>query len=78
MTLAAAGGHLDLIKLLLDLKVSVNPTHTALCPTPIIAAAFRRHTHICALLTHRYLLALLTFAIIKVTKFFNFIIIFNS
>ncbi|VDN58084.1 unnamed protein product [Dracunculus medinensis] len=53
MTLAAAGGHLDLIKLLLDLKVSVNPTHTALCPTPIIAAAFRRHTHICALLTHR-------------------------
>uniref|UniRef100_F1KXQ9 NAD(+) ADP-ribosyltransferase n=1 Tax=Ascaris suum TaxID=6253 RepID=F1KXQ9_ASCSU len=53
MTLAAAGGHIELVKLLLDLRVSVNPSHTALCPTPIIAAAFRRHTHICALLTHR-------------------------
>ncbi|VDK44800.1 unnamed protein product [Anisakis simplex] len=53
MTLAAAGGHIDVVKLLLDLRLSVNPSHTALCPTPIIAAALRRHTHICALLTHR-------------------------
>ncbi|VDM38668.1 unnamed protein product [Toxocara canis] len=53
MTLAAAGGHIELVKLLLDLRVSVNPSHIALCPTPIIAAAFKRHTHICALLTHR-------------------------
>ncbi|VDN93033.1 unnamed protein product [Brugia pahangi] len=53
MTLAAASGHTDLIKLLLDLNVSVNPTHTALCPTPIIAAAFRRHTHLCALLSQK-------------------------
>uniref|UniRef100_A0AAF5Q3R0 SAM domain-containing protein n=1 Tax=Wuchereria bancrofti TaxID=6293 RepID=A0AAF5Q3R0_WUCBA len=53
MTLAAASGHIDLIKLLLDLNVNINPTHTALCPTPIIAAAFRRHTHLCALLSQK-------------------------
>ncbi|VDM23045.1 unnamed protein product [Wuchereria bancrofti] len=55
MTLAAASGHIDLIKLLLDLNVNINPTHTALCPTPIIAAAFRRHTHLCALLSQKYI-----------------------
>ncbi|MFH4974095.1 hypothetical protein AB6A40_000804 [Gnathostoma spinigerum] len=53
ITLASAGGHIELVKLLLDLGVSVNPTHTALCPTPIIAAAFRHQIHMCALLAHR-------------------------
>ncbi|VDK31334.1 unnamed protein product [Gongylonema pulchrum] len=53
MTLAAGSGHIDVVKLLLDLRVNINPSHTALCPTPTIAAAFRKHTHICALLSHR-------------------------
>uniref|UniRef100_A0A0R3S5S9 SAM domain-containing protein n=1 Tax=Elaeophora elaphi TaxID=1147741 RepID=A0A0R3S5S9_9BILA len=53
MTLAAGNGHTDLVKLLLDLRVNINPSHTALCPTPVIAAAFRRHTHLCALLSQR-------------------------
>ncbi|KAL3998861.1 Ankyrin repeats (3 copies) family protein [Acanthocheilonema viteae] len=53
MTLAAGSGHIDVIKLLLDLRVNINPSHTALCPTPIIAAAFRKHTHLCALLSQR-------------------------
>lgn len=54
MTLAAGSGHTDLVKLLLDLRVNINPSHTALCPTPVIAATFRRHTHLCALLSQRY------------------------
>ncbi|VDK84768.1 unnamed protein product [Litomosoides sigmodontis] len=53
MTLAAGNGHIDLVKLLLDLRVNINPSRTALCPTPVIAAAFRRHTHLCALLSQR-------------------------
>ncbi|CAG9540530.1 unnamed protein product [Cercopithifilaria johnstoni] len=53
ITLAAGNGHIDLVKLLLDLRVNINPSHTALCPTPVIAAAFRRHTHLCALLSQR-------------------------
>ncbi|OZC07784.1 hypothetical protein X798_05179 [Onchocerca flexuosa] len=53
MTLAAGSGHTDLVKLLLDLRVNINPSHTALCPTPVIAAAFRKHTHLCALLSQK-------------------------
>uniref|UniRef100_A0A915PZ48 SAM domain-containing protein n=1 Tax=Setaria digitata TaxID=48799 RepID=A0A915PZ48_9BILA len=53
MTLAAGSGYTEVVKLLLDLRVNINPPHTALCPTPVIAAAFRRHTHLCALLSHR-------------------------
>ncbi|KAM3720496.1 Ankyrin repeat and SAM domain-containing protein [Dirofilaria immitis] len=53
MTLAAGNGHTDVVKLLLDLRVNINPSHTALCPTPVIAAAFRRHTHLCALLSQK-------------------------
>ncbi|VDN02168.1 unnamed protein product [Thelazia callipaeda] len=53
LTLASGNGRTEVVKLLLNLRVNINPSHTALCPTPLIAASFRKHTHICALLAHR-------------------------
>uniref|UniRef100_A0A914RT99 ANK_REP_REGION domain-containing protein n=1 Tax=Parascaris equorum TaxID=6256 RepID=A0A914RT99_PAREQ len=41
MTLAAAGGHIELVKLLLDLRVSVNPSHTALREVTLEEEYFR-------------------------------------
>ncbi|VDD87536.1 unnamed protein product [Enterobius vermicularis] len=56
LTLAASEGHTDVVQFLINLKLSVNPQEkrdTALCPTPIMAAVFRRHAHICVLLAQR-------------------------
>uniref|UniRef100_A0A0N5AAZ3 NAD(+) ADP-ribosyltransferase n=1 Tax=Syphacia muris TaxID=451379 RepID=A0A0N5AAZ3_9BILA len=54
LTLAASGGHTDVVQFLINLKLNVNPQDerdTALCPTPMMAAVFKRHTHICVLLS---------------------------
>uniref|UniRef100_A0A1I7X813 ANK_REP_REGION domain-containing protein n=1 Tax=Heterorhabditis bacteriophora TaxID=37862 RepID=A0A1I7X813_HETBA len=54
LTLAAAGTHMEVVKKLVSLRVEVSPkTNTGLCPTPLIAAAFRSSPQICGFLNHR-------------------------
>ncbi|WKX88724.1 hypothetical protein Q1695_008387 [Nippostrongylus brasiliensis] len=53
LTLAAAGAHLHVVKKLVSLRLQVSPPTMGLCPTPLIAAAFRSSPQICGFLNHR-------------------------
>uniref|UniRef100_A0A7I4XUH3 NAD(+) ADP-ribosyltransferase n=1 Tax=Haemonchus contortus TaxID=6289 RepID=A0A7I4XUH3_HAECO len=53
LTLAAAGAHLHVVKKLVSLRLEVSPPTMGLCPTPLIAAAFRSSPQICGFLIHR-------------------------
>ncbi|KJH43626.1 hypothetical protein DICVIV_10368 [Dictyocaulus viviparus] len=53
LTLAAAGAHLHIVKKLVSLRLEVSPPTMGLCPTPLIAAAFRSSPQICGFLNHR-------------------------
>ncbi|ETN82010.1 hypothetical protein NECAME_08217 [Necator americanus] len=55
LTLAAAGAHLHIVKKLVSLRLEVSPPTMGLCPTPLIAAAFRSSPQICGFLNHRTL-----------------------
>ncbi|CAI4228116.1 unnamed protein product [Auanema sp. JU1783] len=54
LTLAAAGAHMDVVKKLVSLGVGTSqPTSHGICPTPLIAAAFRNSPQICGFLILR-------------------------
>ncbi|KHJ78898.1 ankyrin repeat protein, partial [Oesophagostomum dentatum] len=45
--------HLHIVKKLVSLRLEVSPPTMGLCPTPLIAAAFRSSPQICGFLNHR-------------------------
>ncbi|PAV72133.1 hypothetical protein WR25_06787 isoform B [Diploscapter pachys] len=54
LMLAAGCGHSDVVKKLVSLRVELSlKKSVGLCPTPLIAAAFRNYPQICGFLIHR-------------------------
>lgn len=49
LTMAAAGGHLEVIKKLVGLRVPVSEARDT-CPTPLITSVFRNFSPICVYL----------------------------